>query len=126
MYNHAMKYLPVLAAILFSSPLAAEPLDFDRALDPRAVLSAAREATGSMPPVRAVAFSGGIRTVIDSQEITLEPGQTESAYIWMTSTAYRESCENTGPWTGPICREEVMFRDVRRFKIVVTSVIPSS
>ncbi len=121
-----MKYFPLLAVLLLSSPLAAEPIDFDRALDPRAVLSAAREATGSMPPVRAVAFSGGIRTVIDSQEITLEPGQTESAYIWMTSTAYRESCENTGPWTGPICREEVMFRDVRRFKIVVTSVIPSS
>jgi hypothetical protein len=121
-----MKYFPLLAVLLLSSPLAAEPVDFDRALDPGAVLSAAREAAGKMPSVRAVAFSGGIRTVTDSQEISLEPGQTESAYLWMTSTAYRESCENTGPWTGPICREEVMFRDVRRFKVVMVAAIPSA
>lgn len=126
MYNHAMKYFLLLAALLLRSPLAAEPIDFDRALDPGAVLSDAREAAGKMAPVRSVAFSGGMRTVTDSQEISIEPGQAESAYIWMTSTAYRESCENTGPWTGPICREEVLFRDVRRFKIVMVAAIPSS
>jgi hypothetical protein len=36
-----MKYFPLFAVLFLSVPLAAQPVDFDRAIDPGAVLSAA-------------------------------------------------------------------------------------
>lgn len=119
-----MKLILLLAPLLLSVSHAAEPVDFDGALDLGAVLREARRAAVGMPAARGAAVAGGIRVVTDSKELFLEPGLSQSAYVTMESTAYREVCDNDGPWTGPNCRDEVMFRETRRFKLVSDTPIP--
>ncbi|MCX5795262.1 MAG: hypothetical protein NTY77_07210 [Elusimicrobia bacterium] len=121
------KLFAAAAALALAAPLAAGAVDFDQTIDVTAVLSQARQVTQDMPSAVAMASIGNIWTVADTKEVTLAPGQKESAYLDMQSTTYKDVCENPfPPYTGPICRQEVMFRDVRRFKLVLAAPIPEA
>ena len=78
------------------------------------------------PSVKSASYTGDIWATTDSQEVTLAPGQKESASVSLQSTLYRQVCENPTPWTGPICHYEVMDREVRSFKIVLAEPFPAA
>ena len=120
--------LNTLCAVLAAASFAA-PVDFDQNLDVSALLTAARQQTQDMSSAspRLASTIGNIWTVTDDKKVTLQPGQAESAYLDMDSTMYKDVCENPfPPYTGPICRREPMFRDVRRFKLVLAAPIPEA
>ncbi|MDD5630118.1 MAG: hypothetical protein PHU21_13705 [Elusimicrobia bacterium] len=122
-----MKTFAIFAAAVLAAPLSAGAVDFDQKIDVGAVLDQARQVTKDMPSPVAMSTIGNIWTVTDTKEAVLAPGQKESAYLEMESTTYKDVCENPfPPYTGPICHREVMFRDVRRFKLVLTEPIPEA
>lgn len=101
------------SALVLASPISAKPVNFDEGIDARAALAAAR------------AQPSGIWTQIDEKQVWLAPGQNESAEVTLVSTAYRQVCEPTSPWTGPVCRDEIMFRETRRLKLVTAEPLPA-
>lgn len=122
--------LALLAAAVLSAPLAAQTVDFDRGADASALLDAAREQAKTAPSSMEagfVTYSGGIRAVADSRDVTLAPGQKESAYVEMESTIYQTVCETPyPPYSGTVCRDEVMTREPRRFKLVLSAPFPAA
>ena len=108
-------------------PTLVGAVDFDRKIDAAAVVGEARKEAALMPSATAASSIGNIWTVVDTKEVALAPGQKESAYLEMQSTTYKQVCENPfPPYGGAICRDEVMFRDVLRFKLVLAEHIPAA
>ena len=118
--------IALLGALCLAAPLAAQAIDFDQNIEVTPVLDAARRQSKEMKPVAASSI-GNIWNVPETKNVTLAPGQTESAYIETDATIYQDVCENPfPPYTGPICRREVMTREPRRFKLVLAAPIPAA
>ncbi|MCX5788738.1 MAG: hypothetical protein NTX64_09590 [Elusimicrobia bacterium] len=114
-------------AFWLAAPLAAQTIDFDQKVNIASVLETVRQQSKAMPSMNALSTIGNIWTVPDSKDVTLAPGQKESAYLDMVSTMYEDVCENPfPPYSGPICHPQVMSKEPRRFKLVLAGPIPAS
>ena len=122
-----MRMTTLFAALCLAAPLAAQTIEFDQKVDIAPVLETARQQSKAMPSMNALSTIGNIWTVPDSKDVTLAPGQTESAYVDMISTMYEDVCENPfPPYSGPICHQQVMSKEPRRFKLVLAAPIPAA